>query len=92
MINDHDPVVLVRVRPLAKLGVVFCVRWRDDAVMSVLSKDEVLEVLRRTGAYNLVEGHESELPEVIDTDRDEAILERLGIYRSSLMESLGSSP
>jgi hypothetical protein len=60
--------------------------------MSVLSKDEVLEVLRRTGAYNLVEGHESELPDVIDTDRDELILDRLGIYRGNLMESLGSSP
>jgi hypothetical protein len=60
--------------------------------MAVRSKQEVLDVLRAVGMYHLVEGREAELPEQIDTDRDQALLERLGIYRGDLMDALGASP
>lgn len=60
--------------------------------MSVRSRQEVLEVLRRAGMYHLVEGREADLPDQVDTDRDRALLEELGIYRGDIMDALGSSP
>jgi hypothetical protein len=60
--------------------------------MAVRSTQEVLDVLHAVGLYHLVEGRESELPEQIDTERDRAILDQLGIYRGDLMDALGASP
>ena len=60
--------------------------------MSVRSKQEILDILHAVGLYHLIEGRESELPEQIDTERDRAVLDRLGIYRGDIMDALGSSP
>jgi hypothetical protein len=32
------------------------------------------------------------LPAEVDTERDRALLDRLGIYRDDIMDALGSSP
>ena len=60
--------------------------------MATLTREQVLEVLRRAGLYHLIQGHESELPEQIDTERDQALFDRLGIYRGEIVDSLGGSP
>jgi hypothetical protein len=65
---------------------------RGDPGVAVRSKQEILDVLRSAGMYHLVEGRESELPAMIDTDTDLGVLDRLGIYRGDLMDALGASP
>jgi hypothetical protein len=58
----------------------------------IRSKHEILDTLRRTGAYQLIEGHEDELPDPVDLDRDEPLLAKYGITRGSLAEMMGGSP
>jgi hypothetical protein len=58
----------------------------------ILSKHDVLETLRRTGAYGLIEGREDELPDPVDIDRDERLLAGFGITRSLLSDRMGGSP
>ncbi len=58
----------------------------------IRSKKEVLETLRRTGTYGLIEGKEDKLPDPVDIDRDEPVLAELGITRNLLIENMGASP
>jgi hypothetical protein len=58
----------------------------------IRSKKEVLETLRRTGTYRLIEGNEDKLPDPVDVDRDEPLLAELGITRNLLVENMGASP
>jgi hypothetical protein len=58
----------------------------------IRSKQDVLDTLRRAGAYGLIEGREDELPDPVDIDRDEPLLAELGITRGLLVELMGGSP
>jgi hypothetical protein len=58
----------------------------------IRSKQDLLDTLRRAGAYGLIEGHEAELPDPIDLDRDEPLLAELGITRGFLVDAMGGSP
>jgi hypothetical protein len=58
----------------------------------IRSKKDILDTLRRTGAYGLIEGREDELPDPVDLDRDEGLLAGLGITRSLLVNLMGGSP
>ena len=57
-----------------------------------LSRTELLRILRQAGLHDRVVGHEDEIPDVIDTDRDRALFERFGLDRGFVMERMGSSP
>lgn len=58
----------------------------------IRSKHDVLETLRRTGTYGLIEGKEDQLPDPVDLDRDEQLLADLGITRGLLIDTMGGSP
>jgi hypothetical protein len=58
----------------------------------IRSKADVLDTLRRAGAYGLIEGREDELPDPVDLDRDEPLLAGLGITRGLLVDLMGGSP
>jgi hypothetical protein len=58
----------------------------------IRSKQDVLETLRRAGAYGLIEGREEELPDPVDLDRDQQLLAELGITRGLLVDMMGGSP
>jgi hypothetical protein len=56
------------------------------------SKQEILDTLRRAGAYGLIAGREDRLPDPVDLDRDEPLLAELGITRGLLIDLMGGSP
>jgi hypothetical protein len=58
----------------------------------IRSKQDVLDTLRRVGAYRLIEGREDKLPDPIDLDRDGPLLAEFGITRESLVDMMGGSP
>ena len=58
----------------------------------IRSKQDVLDTLRRAGAYALIEGREDKLPDPVDLDRDEPLLADLGITRGLLVDLMGGSP
>jgi hypothetical protein len=58
----------------------------------IRSKQDILETLRRAGAYGLIDGREDELPDPVDLDRDEPLLGALGITRGMLLDLMGGSP
>ena len=58
----------------------------------IRSKQDILETLRRAGAYALIDGKEDELPDPVDLDRDEPLLATLGITRGMLLDLMGGSP
>jgi hypothetical protein len=58
----------------------------------IRSKQDVLDTLRRAGAYGLIEGREAELPDPVDLERDGPMLARLGITRGLLVDLMGGSP
>ena len=58
----------------------------------IRSKQEVLDTLRRTGAYGLIEGHEDQLPDPVDLERDAPLLGELGLSRGMLVDLMGGSP
>jgi hypothetical protein len=58
----------------------------------IRSKQDVLDTLRRAGAYGLIEGREDELPDPVDLDRDEPLLAEFGITRGVLVDMMGGSP
>jgi hypothetical protein len=58
----------------------------------IRSKQDILETLRRAGAYGLIDGKEDELPDPVDLDRDEPLLATLGITRGMLLDLMGGSP
>ena len=58
----------------------------------IRSKQEVLDTLRRTGAYSLIEGQEDRLPDPVDLERDAPLLGELGLSRGMLVDLMGGSP
>lgn len=60
----------------------------------ILTKHELGRNLTRAGWSRLAEValRDDRLPDPIDTDRDQALLEALGINRGELIDSMGGSP
>ncbi|HTW20053.1 MAG TPA: hypothetical protein VME70_07575 [Mycobacteriales bacterium] len=58
----------------------------------IIPKAEALAILQRAGMSDVIAGFEDQLPDPIDTDRDEELLASLGITRARLMERMGHSP
>ena len=56
------------------------------------TKRDVISLMRRLGMQDRIPQAELELPDVVDVDRDFAILARLGLDKESAMDRLGSSP
>lgn len=56
------------------------------------SKAHVLRVLRNTGLFEVAKALESELPDVVDFDRDFGLFERHGLELDVLMSRMGGSP
>jgi hypothetical protein len=54
-----------------------------------IPKDKILELLRQRGDHDKAEQADRELPGTVDPDRDQGILERLGIDPQDLMGNLG---
>jgi hypothetical protein len=54
-----------------------------------IPKDKILELLRQRGDNDKAEQADRELPDRVDPDRDQGILERLGIDPQDLMGNLG---
>lgn len=55
-------------------------------------RDEVLEVMRRVGLADEIEAARAELPEVVDLDRDDLLLQQYGLGVDLLVDRLGGSP
>jgi hypothetical protein len=55
-------------------------------------KADVLRVLRHAGLFEAAEKLEPVLPEVVDLDRDQDLLERYGVNRDVLVSRMGGSP
>ena len=53
---------------------------------------EVLRVLRNAGLFGVAEELAPVLPDVVDFDRDHALLERYGVDRDELVSRMGGSP
>jgi hypothetical protein len=49
-------------------------------------------VLRHAGLFHVAEELEPVLPEVVDFDRDHALLERYGLDIDTLMNRMGAGP
>jgi hypothetical protein len=58
----------------------------------IRSRQDIIDTLRRAGAYGLIDGREEELPDPVDLDRDEPLLAKLGITRGMLIDLMGGSP
>ena len=56
------------------------------------TKAELLRVLRNAGLPHLADELEPVLPEVVDFDRDQQLLERYGLEQDVLMNRMGASP
>jgi len=57
-----------------------------------ITKQEVLEMMKRAGPRELIAQAERELPDYVDLERDQPLLERFGVGRSQLLERFGASP
>ena len=56
------------------------------------SRAEFLRVLRDAGLFQVAEELASVLPEIVDFDRDQQLLERYGLHQDELMNRMGGSP
>jgi len=54
-----------------------------------IPKDKILELLKQRGEHDKAERADQELPDSVDPDRDQGILERIGIDPKALLGSLG---
>ena len=54
-----------------------------------IPKDKILELLKQRGEQDKAERAERELPDKVDTDRDQGILERIGVDPKDLLGNLG---
>jgi hypothetical protein len=54
-----------------------------------IPKDKILELLRQRGEHDKAEQADRELPGQVDPERDQGILERLGIDPQDLLGNLG---
>lgn len=57
-----------------------------------LPRAEVLRVLRNAGLFEAADGLASDLPDVVDIDRDHQLFERWGVDRDVLISQMGGSP
>jgi hypothetical protein len=60
--------------------------------MTVVSKSELLRVLRRAGLDSVAEELSELLPDPVDIERSGELLFRYGISRDALLDRLGGSP
>jgi hypothetical protein len=60
--------------------------------MSTFARSEVIKLMGRVGMRDAIPDALATLPDPVDTDRDSAALEKLGLSRGHLMEVLGSGP
>jgi len=56
------------------------------------SRAEFLRVLRDAGLFQVAEELAPVLPEIVDFDRDQQLLERYGLHQDELMNRMGGSP
>ena len=56
------------------------------------SRQEIVEILRRTGYKELADQAERELPDQIDLDQIQAFAQAHGIDRDSIISEMGGSP
>ncbi len=54
-----------------------------------ISKEQIIQVLRSTDEQDKAEQAANELPEQVDTDRDNALLSKLGIDLKQFLGDLG---
>jgi hypothetical protein len=54
-----------------------------------ISKEQIIQVLRSTDEQDKAEQAANELPEQVDTDRDSALLSKLGIDPKQFLGDLG---
>ena len=59
--------------------------------MRLRQRGEVITVMRRVGLGDRVAEAQQTLPEVIDLDRDEQLLYRLGLSLDRIVDRLGGS-
>jgi hypothetical protein len=59
--------------------------------MRLRQRGEVISVMRRVGLGDRVAEAQQTLPEVIDLDRDEQLLYRLGLSLDRIVDRLGGS-
>jgi len=58
-----------------------------------MPKPEVERMLRRAGlSHDLIQDLLKDLPDLVDLDRDAAVLGRYGITRTQLTDMMGGSP
>jgi hypothetical protein len=55
------------------------------------SKQQVIELMRRLGMHDRVAEAERDLPDIIDLERDGAVLARLGLSVDAAVSQLGGS-
>jgi hypothetical protein len=62
--------------------------------MMIITKEELQRIVGRAGWSEVVEValRDGRLPDVIDTDRDQALLESFGLNREELVDRMGGSP
>ena len=56
------------------------------------TKAEFLRVLRNAGLFQEAKELAPLLPEVVDFDRDQELLERYGLHQDELVNRMGGSP
>ena len=54
-----------------------------------IPKDKILELLKQRGDHDKADQAERELPDTVDTERDQSMLDRLGIDPQDLLGNLG---
>ncbi len=55
-----------------------------------IPKDKVLEMIRSRGDQGQADQAQAELPDQVDTDQDQGLLEKFGINPGDLIGGLGS--
>jgi hypothetical protein len=56
-----------------------------------IPKDKILEMIRSRGDHDQAGQAESELPDQVDTDQDQSLLAKFGIYPEDRIKGLGST-
>lgn len=60
--------------------------------MTQLTREQVLDTMRRAEGPARLDEAERQLPAVVDTERDAELLARFNLVHSSLVDRLGGSP
>lgn len=55
-----------------------------------IPKDQILEMIRGRGDHDQAGQAQAELPDQVDTDKDQGLLEKFGINPADLIGGLGS--